>query len=153
MIEGQFTDLVGRPIPDRPLNAYIDEQLLTELFVNGTGFFSIYVPISPNMKLGPRIISVEFTGEEFILPSNSSTVFVVHGPVYPIVNTLHPVAVGDILEISGLVKDNLKDGFLPNHTLELFVDDILIGITTSTNEGYWYYDYIIPGTLEIGNHT
>ena len=153
LIEGQFTDLVGRPIPDRPLNAYIDEQLLTELFVNGTGFFSIYVPISPNMKLGPRIISVEFTGEEFILPSNSSTVFVVHGPVYPIVNTLHPVAVGDILEISGLVKDNLKDGFLPNHTLELFVDDILIGITTSTNEGYWYYDYIIPGTLEIGNHT
>ena len=153
LIEGQFTDLVNRPIPDRSLNAYIDEQLLTELFVNETGFFSIYVPISPNMKLGPRIISVEFMGEEFILPSNSSTVFIVHGPVYPIVNELQPIAVGDILEITGLVKDNLQDGFLSNHTLELFVDDVLIGITTSNNEGYWYYDYIIPETLEIGNHT
>ena len=153
LIEGKLTDGVGRPISNRGLTSYIDSQFLTDLTVNETGFFSIFVPIPPNMQLGPRIVSVIFQGEEFILPSNSSTIFIVHGPVFPTVGDLTPVAVGDTLMIDGLINDNLQEGWLSNHTLELFVDDILIGITTSNEEGKWQYNFVIPESLDVGNHS
>ena len=153
LIEGQLTDGIGRSIPNRDLTANIDGQFLTDLSVNDTGYFSIFVPISPNMELGPRIISVEFQGEEFILSSNSTTIFIVHGPVYPSVDVLNTVAVGDKLDIGGKVKDNLYEGWLSNHTLELFIDGILIGITTSDSDGSWKYEWIIPESLDVGNHT
>lgn len=153
LIEGQLTDKIGREIPGRNLEVFMNEQFMTDLTVDENGEFSVYIPIPPDMELGPQIVKIIFAGEEFILPSNSSTIFVVHGPVFPFLYTPNSVAVGDSLLIKGTVKDNLQDGWLSNHTIEILVDGVLMGITTSNSTGHWEYDWTIPESLDIGNHT
>jgi len=153
LIEGQLTDGVGRAISNRSLTAYMNEQFLTDLNVKEDGSFSVYIPIPPDMELGPRTVSIVYAGEEFILPSNSSTIFVVYGPVFTTVETPSPAAVGDTVLLHGTVKDNLQNGWLSNHTIELFVDDVLMGITTSNSNGEWQHEWIIPESLDVGNHT
>ena len=50
----------------------------------------------PDMALGPQNVKIIFTGEQFILPSNSSTIFVVRGPVFPVVFTPSSAAVDSL---------------------------------------------------------
>ena len=153
LIEGQLTDKVGRVIPNRDLQVFMNEQFVTVLSVDENGEFNVFIPIPPDMELGPQIIKIFFSGEEFILPSNSSTIFVVHGPVFPVVYTPSAAAVGDSLIIQGTVKDNLQDGWLSNHTIEILVDGVLMGITSSNSTGEWQYSWVVPESLDIGNHT
>ena len=44
-----------------------------------------------------------------------------------IVFTPSSAAVGDSLIIRGNVKDNLQNGWLSNHTIEILVDGVLMG--------------------------
>lgn len=153
IIEGFLTDGVGRPIPNRELSIKVNDQTLTSLNVAGNGSFTAYVPIPPDMDLGPLFIILEYEGEEFILPSNSSVVFTVFSPVFLSVEESHPVAVGDPLTISGRVKDNLEDGWLGTHTIEVFVDGVLVGVTSSSGNGTWSLIWTVSDSLEIGNHS
>lgn len=153
LIEGQLTDKVGRIIPNRSLQVFMNEQFVTDLSVDENGEFNVFIPIPPDMDLGPQNVKIIFAGEQFILPSNSSTIFVVHGPVFPVVFTPDSAAVGDSLLIQGTVKDNLQNGWLPNHTIEILVDGVLMGITSSNSTGEWQYSWVVPESLDIGNHT
>ena len=105
------------------------------------------------MELGPRIVLITYQGEEFILGSNSSTIFTVYGPVEISVVQPQAIAVGDPLMLSGTVKDNLPNGWLANHSLQIFVDGFLVGITSSDENGEWAYLWTISDFLEVGNHT
>ena len=105
------------------------------------------------MPLGPIIIGVEFLGEDFILPSNSTVVFTVFAPVSLTIDDLGPLAVGDEIIVSGTVKDNLENGWLESHTIEVFVDGVLIGITSSQQDGDWSLQWVVSESLEIGNHS
>ena len=89
-------------------------QYLTALSVDENGTFSLYIPVPPDMELGPRIVLISYQGEEFIIGSNSSTIFTVYGPVSIAIDQPAAVAVGDPLYLSGSVKDNLPDGWLGN---------------------------------------
>ena len=148
-----LTDGVGRALPNRELVLTINGEELTSLSVAGNGSFTAFVPISPDMHLGPLLIEVSYEGEQFVLPSNSSVVFTVFSPVFVTIEEPHPVAVGDTLTISGRVKDNLEDGWLGSHTIEVFVDGLLVGMASSVDNGTWSLNWTLPESMEIGNHS
>ena len=76
-----LTDGAGRTLGDRYLEVTMNDQFLTGLQVEENGTFKAYIfPIPPDMPLGPRLVKIIFQGEEFILSSNSTTVFTVYAP-------------------------------------------------------------------------
>ena len=153
LIEGMLTDGSGRVLPNRQLEVSMNGQFLTGLSVDENGTFSLYIPVPPDMELGPRIVLISYQGEEFIIGSNSSTIFTVYGPVSIAIDDPPAVAVGDPIMLSGTVKDNLPEGWLANHSLQIFVDGILIGITSSDEDGGWAYLWTVTENFEVGNHT
>ena len=153
LIEGMLTDGAGRILGDRYLEVTMNDQFLTGLQVEENGTFSIYLPIPPDMPLGPRLVKIIFQGEEFILPSNSTTVFTVYAPTIISINPPSAYAVGDEMRLSGTVRDNLPDGGLANHSLEIFIDGTLVGITTSRENGGWSFNWVVSDFLDIGFHT
>ena len=153
LIEGMLTDGSGRVLPNRNLEVSMNGEFLTGLSVGENGTFSLYIPVPPDMELGPRIVLITYQGEEFVLGSNSSTIFTVYGPVEISVVQPQAVAVGDPLMLSGTVRDNLPGGWLANHSLQIFVDGILVGITSSDENGEWSYLWTVSDFLEVGNHT
>ncbi|MEC8914249.1 MAG: hypothetical protein VYA52_03390, partial [Candidatus Thermoplasmatota archaeon] len=153
LIEGMLTDGSGRVLPNRNLEVSMNGEFLTGLSVGENGTFSLYIPVPPDMELGPRIVLITYQGEEFVLGSNSSTIFTVYGPVEISVVQPQAVAVGDPLMLSGTVRDNLPGGWLSNHSLQIFIDGILVGITSSDENGEWSYLWTVSDFLEVGNHT
>jgi len=153
LVEGVLTDGIGRALPNRDLFVSINGEELTTVAVDSNGSFSAFVPIASDMILGPMIVEVAFPGEAFVLPSNSSTVLTVFGPVFTTIEEPIPVAVGDTIMIRGAVKDNLENGWLGNHTIEVFVDGILIGISSSSYDGTWVLSWTISDSMEVGNHS
>ncbi len=153
LIEGMLTDGAGRVLGDRYLEVSMNDQFLTGVQVASNGTFSIYIPVPPDMPLGPRIVKINYDGEEFILPSNSTTVFTVFGPTIITVNPPATVAVGDQLRLTGTVRDNLPNGGLANHTLEIFIDGTLVGITSSDENGDWNFTWVISDFLDVGFHS
>ena len=153
LIEGMLTDGSGRVLPNRNLEVSMNGEFLTGLSVGENGTFSLYIPVPPDMELGPRIVLITYQGEEFVLGSNSSTIFTVYGPVEISVIQPQAVAVGDPLMLSGTVRDNLPGGWLANHSLQIFVDGILVGITSSDENGEWSYLWTVSDFLQVGNHT
>ena len=153
LIEGMLTDGSGRVLSDRDLEVSMNGQFLTGLTVDENGTFSLYIPVPPDMELGPRVVLISFQGEEFVLGSNSSTIFTVYGPVEVSVVRPPTIAVGDLLTLQGTVKDNLPGGWLANHSLQIFVDGVLVGITSTDENGEWSYTWVVSDFLEVGNHT
>ena len=151
-IEGMLTDGAGRTLPSRSLSVYMNDQLLTGLNVDQNGNFSLFIPVPSDMPLGPRIVKIVFQGEEFILSSNSSSVFIVYAPTEVSISEPGAVAVGDNLILRGSVKDNLPSGNLANHSLEIFIDGVLIGITTSNENGDWTLNWVVSEFLNVGTH-
>lgn len=152
LIEGILTDGAGRPLPNRTLDAYMNGQMLTSLSVDGNGSFSLFFPVPSDMPLGPREVMLLFQGEEFILGSNSTTIFTVFSPTTLTVENPTPVAVGDVLNLRGDVRDNLPDGWLSNHSLQIFVDGILIGTTVTEEDGSWHLSWVVSEFLDVGVH-
>jgi len=153
LIEGMLTDGAGRTLGDRYLEVTMNDQFLTGLQVEENGTFSVYLPIPPDMPLGPRLVKIIFQGEEFILSSNSTTVFTVYAPTIISIDPVSAYAVGDEMRLTGTVRDNLPDGGLGNHSLEIFIDGTLVGITTSNENGAWSFNWVISDFLDIGFHT
>ena len=153
IVEGILTDGVSRAIPNRDLILSINGQNLTGISVDENGSFTGFVPIAPDMLLGPMLVGIEFAGEAFVLPSNSSVIFTVYAPVFVSMDSLGPIAVGDPMFISGSVKDNLEGGWLGSHTIEVFVDGVLVGITSSQENGNWSLEWTIPESMDVGNHS
>ena len=151
-IEGMLTDGAGRPLPSRSLSVYMNDQLLTGLNVDQDGNFSLFIPVPSDMPLGPRIVKIVFEGEEFILSSNSSSVFIVYAPTEVSISQPNAAAVGDNLILRGRVTDNLPNGNLANHSLEIFIDGVLIGITTSDEYGDWSLNWVVSEFLDVGVH-
>ena len=86
-------------------------------------------------------------------PSESSVVFTVFSPVFVTMEQIGPIAVGDTMLISGSAKDNLEDGWLGSQTIEIFVDGVLVGITSSQENGLWSLEWTIPESMDVGNHS
>jgi hypothetical protein len=126
---------------------------VTDAAADQEGNFSVYLPIPSDMPLGPRVVRAAFLGEVFVLPSDGSTVFTVYAPTTLSMDILPAAAVGDQISIRGSVKDNLPDGFLENHTVEIMVDDVFIGVTLSDENGSWEIIWNIPEALTVGNHS
>lgn len=153
LIEGRITDGIGRVLPGRAVSISIEGNFVTDAVADQEGNFSVYLPIPPDMPLGPRVVRAAFLGEVFVLPSDGSTVFTVYAPTIISMETLPAAAVGDQVSIRGTVKDNLPGGFLENHTIEIMVDDVFIGVTLSNENGSWEILWIVPETLTVGNHS
>lgn len=152
LIEGLLTDGAGRPLSNRNLDAYMNGLLLTSLNVDENGSFSLFFPVPSDMALGPREVTIVFSGEEFIIGSNSTTIFTVFSPTVVSIIDPEPVAVGDVLNLRGSVRDNLPDGWLANHSLQIFIDGILIGTTTTEENGSWHHSWVVSEFLDVGIH-
>ena len=153
VVEGVLTDGIGRTIPNRDLVMSVNGQEITAVSGDENGSFTAFVPIASDMELGPMVIGIEFVGEDFLLPSESSVVFTVFSPVFVTMEPIGPIAVGDSMLISGSAKDNLEDGWLGSQTIEIFVDGVLVGITSSQENGNWSLEWVIPESMDIGNHS
>jgi hypothetical protein len=153
LIEGRITDGIGRVLPGRVVTISIEGNFVTDAAADQEGNFSVYLPIPSDMPLGPRVVRAAFLGEVFVLPSDGSTVFTVYAPTTLSMDILPAAAVGDQISIRGSVKDNLPDGFLENHTVEIMVDDVFIGVTLSDENGSWEIIWNIPEALTVGNHS
>ena len=153
LIEGRITDGIGRVLPGRTVSISIEGNFVTDAVADQEGNFSVYLPIPSDMPLGPRVVRAAFLGEVFVLPSDGSTVFTVYAPTTISMDILPAAAVGDQISIRGTVKDNLPGGFLENHTIEIMVDDVFIGVTLSNENGSWEILWIVPETLTVGNHS
>ena len=152
LIEGILTDGAGRPLDNRTLDAYMNGQLLTSLNVDSNGSFSLFFPVPSDMPLGPREVTLIFQGEEFIIGSNSTTIFTVFSPTTLSMISPDPLAVGDVLNLRGDIRDNLPDGWLSNHSLQIFIDGILIGTTISEEDGSWHLSWVVSEFLDVGVH-
>ena len=153
LIEGRITDGIGRVLPGRTVSISIEGNFVTDATADQEGNFSVFLPIPSDMPLGPRVVRAAFLGEVFVLPSDGSTVFTVYAPTTISMDILPAAAVGDQISIRGTIKDNLPGGFLENHTIEIMVDDIFIGVTLSDEDGTWEILWNIPEALAVGNHT
>ncbi|HII52648.1 MAG TPA: hypothetical protein HA329_02595, partial [Candidatus Thalassarchaeaceae archaeon] len=153
LIEGRVTDGIGRVLPGRTVSISIEGNFVTDAVADQEGNFSVYLPIPSDMPLGPRVVRAAFLGEVFVLPSDGSTVFTVYAPTTISMDILPAAAVGDQISIRGSVKDNLPGGFLENHTIEIMVDDVFIGVTLSDENGSWEILWNIPEALAVGNHS
>ena len=153
VVEGVLTDGVGRAIPNRDLSLSINGQELSAISADENGSFTGLVAIAPDMPLGPILIGVEFAGNDFILPSNSTVVFTIFSQVFVTMDQPESVAIGDPVVFSGTIKDNLDDGWLGSHTIEVFVDGVLAGITSSLESGNWSLEWTIPESMVVGNHS
>jgi len=153
VIEGMLTDGAGRVLPNRALSVYMNEQLLTGLNVDSEGNFSLFIPVPSDMPLGPRVVKIVFEGESFVLSSNSSSVFIVYSSTQVSISQPNAVAVGDNLILRGNIRDNLPNGYLSNHSLEIFIDGVLIGITSSDEDGDWSLSWEVSEFLDVGIHT
>ena len=152
-VEGILTDGIGRILANRTLSLRLNSVEISSIDVGENGSFTGFIPIPPDMPLGPMIVGVFYEGEEFITSSNSTVVFTVFSPVFLSIDEPNPVAVGDTLLLSGKVKDNLEDGWLGSHTIEIFVDGVLVGITSSQDNGSWSLQWTVPESMDVGNHS
>jgi len=153
VVQGKLVDGVSRSLPGREVTILLNGEFFSGLVVSETGDFDAQIPIPPDAALGPLEILVEFPGEDFVLPSSSSLMMTVFGPVFLTIDEIAPVAVSDTLVISGTVKDNLAEGWLSNHTVEIFVGGALIGISSSDKDGTWSISWEVPESMSVGNHT
>ena len=136
-VEGMLTDGVGRAIPNRDLVLSVDGQEITSISVNSNGSFVGLVPIPPDMPLGPIIIGVEFLGEDFILPSNSTVVFTVFAPVSVTIDDIGPIAVGDEMTVP-----------VPSRTISRTVGWTAIPSRSSWTGPHWHYKQSAGWQLE-----
>tara|TARA_B100001250_G_scaffold409695_1_gene434576 strand:- start:216 stop:2027 length:1812 start_codon:yes stop_codon:yes gene_type:complete len=104
------------------------------------------------MNLGMQTVEVRFAGAPLYLPSNATTTFDVYAPIVLTVDAIDTSAVGDTVVISGTVRDNLPDNWVPGHIVTIRVDSSIIGSATTEVDGTWTLDWIVGPAFTIGVH-
>jgi hypothetical protein len=151
-ISGILLDSIDRPVTNMTIGVYLDGVFLTNVTTDVDGTFAVYYPVPSDMTLGPVTMDVNFDGAAFHLPSYA----VVNWEVYSAVNVeiIPPeaAAIGDTIVISGTVRDNLPNGWIEGHAVDVRIDGMLIGNATTDENGLWTLQWTIPSNIDLGSH-
>ena len=149
---GVLFDVAERPVPGQNLTVWMNGQFLTNVTTDAEGSFSILYPVPLDMDLGTQTVEVRFAGAPLYLPSTSSTSFEVFAPTVLTVDAIDTAAVGDEVLITGTIRDNLPDGWIPGHFVTVRVDNSIIGTATTESDGSWNLSWVVGPAFSIGDH-
>ena len=117
-------------------------QFLTNVTTDAEGSFSILYPVPLDMDLGTQTVEVRFGGAPLYLPSTSSASFEVFAPTVLTVDAIDTAAVGDEVLITGVLRDNLPDGWI--RSFRYFnMDNSIIGTATTESDGSWNLSWVV----------
>ena len=151
-LTGVLVDIVERPIPDMTLSVWMNGQFLTNVTSDEEGVVSILYPVPSDMPLGTQNVEVRFAGAPLYLSSNATTTFDVYAPIVMTVDTIDTAAVGDTVTITGTIRDNIPENWVPGHIVTVRVDNSIIGSATTEVDGSWSLDWIVGPAFSIGIH-
>ena len=149
---GVLFDVAERPVPGQNLTVWMNGQFLTNVTTDAEGSFSILYPVPLDMDLGTQTVEVRFAGAPLYLPSTSSSTFEVFAPTVLTVDAIDTAAVGDEVLITGTIRDNLPDGWIPGHFVTVRVDNSIIGTATTESDGSWNLSWVVGPAFSIGDH-
>ena len=152
VINGTLFDIVDNPLANETLEVWFDQTHLTNVTTDSEGNFQIYFPVPADSPLGQQMMEVRFTGSTFYLPSIANTTWNVYSAVNVDIVVPSEIAINDVLTIQGNVRDNLPDGTLFNHSLEVRFNGTLIGTAYSDENGVWTIEWQIPDNIGLGSH-
>ncbi|MDP6899727.1 MAG: transglutaminase domain-containing protein [Candidatus Thalassarchaeaceae archaeon] len=152
-ISGVLLDSVDRPVADMTISVYLDGVFLTNVTSGNDGTFDVFYPVPADMTLGLVTMDVEFDGAEFHLSSNAQVNWEVYSSVNVAILPADAAAIGDTIELSGTVRDNLPEGWVSGHQVDIRIDGMLIGNATTDENGVWRLNWTIPTTTDLGNHS
>lgn len=152
IIDGTLYDIVDNPLANETMEVWFDGNWLTNVTTDASGDFQVYYPVPADSPLGPQMMEVRFTGSTFYLPSTANTSWNVYSAVNIALAIPNEIAINDVLTIQGTVRDNLADGWLFNHSLEVRFNGTLVGTVDSDSEGVWQVDWLVPNNIGLGAH-
>ena len=152
VIDGVLFDVVDNPLGNQTLEVWFDNNFLTNVSTDSLGAFQIFFPVPTDSPLGTQTMDVRFTGSTFYLPSEANTTWDVYSAVN--IDLILPleIAINDELTIHGTVRDNLPEGWIFNHSLEVRFNGTLLGTVYSDANGEWFIDWTIPENIGLGSH-
>lgn len=152
-VGGTLLDLVDRPVVNETIEVWLDGVFLTNVTTDANGDFVAYYPVPSDMTLGPVDMDVIYAGAGFHLPSETDLAWTVYTTPVITVDNLAAAAIGDTIQITGTVRDNLPDNWLDNHSVDIRVDGLLVGSAATGPDGVFVFEYTIPTSLDLGEHT
>ena len=151
-VSGVLLDSVDRPVANMTVGVWLDGVFLTNVTTDALGTFDVYYPVPADMTLGPVTMDVAFLGGNFHLPSSSEVDWEVYSAVVVAIHPSEPAAIGDEITISGTVRDNLPNGWIAGHNVDVRVGGMLIGNATTDANGLWTLNWTIPSSTPLGSH-
>ncbi len=152
IINGTLFDIVDNPLSNLTVEVWFDNNWLTNITTDSEGNFQVYFPVPADSPLGSQMMEVRFTGSTFYLPSEANTSWNVYSAVNVALVLPTEIAINDDLTVQGTIRDNLPDGWLFNHTLEIRFNGTLLGNVYSDEDGVWSTVWTIPDNIGLGSH-
>ena len=152
IIDGTLFDIVDNRLDNQTLEVWFDNTWLTNVSTDGQGNFQIFYPVPQDSPLGQQTMEIRFTGSTFYLPSSSNTTWNVYSAVNLDMSLPQEIAINDDITIQGTVRDNLPDGWLFNHSIEVRFNGTLLGTAYSDANGVWSINWTIPNNIGLGSH-
>ena len=153
IIDGTLFDIVDNTLGNQTLEVWFDNTRLTNVTTDGEGNFQVFFPVPQDSPLGPQMMDIRFTGSTFYLPSETNTTWNVYSAVNVELILPLEIAINDDITIQGTVRDNLPEGWLFNHSLEIHFNGTLLGTAYSDNNGVWSIEWTIPSNIGLGSHS
>ncbi|MDP6905886.1 MAG: hypothetical protein QF440_00525, partial [Candidatus Thalassarchaeaceae archaeon] len=151
-VSGVLLDSVDRPVGDMTISIYLDGVFLTNVTSDSLGSFEVFYPVPADMTLGVVTMDVNYYGAEFYLPSSAQIDWEVYSSVVVEVAETDAAATGDTVVIMGTVRDNLPEGWIDGHSVDIRIDGMLIGNATTDANGSWAISWTIPQSTSQGEH-
>ena len=152
VIDGTLLDIVDNPLANETIEVWFNGYWLTNVTTATDGTFSVYYPVPQDSELGPQQMEIRFMGSTFYLPSEANTTWDVYSPVNLDLVLPSEIAINDPIAFTGTVRDNLPDGWIYNHSVELRFNGTLVGTAYTDSEGVWVLNWIIPPNIGLGSH-
>ncbi|MBJ84064.1 MAG: hypothetical protein CMB52_00915 [Euryarchaeota archaeon] len=151
-VSGILLDSVDRPVGNMTISIYLDNVFLTNVTTDENGTFDVFYPVPSDMTLGPVTMDVDYEGAAFYLPSSSSVDWQVFSSVNIDISPPDAAAVGDVISITGTVRDNLPAGWISGHNVDVRIGGMLVGNASTDENGVWMLNWTIPSNMELGSH-
>ncbi len=152
VIDGMLLDLVNNPLSNETIEIWFNGYWLTNVTTTVDGTFSVYYPVPQDSDLGPQQMELRFMGSTFYLPSEANTTWNVYSPVNLDLVLPAEIAINDPIVFTGTARDNLPDGWIYNHSVELRFNGTLVGTVYTDSEGVWVLNWTIPSNIGLGSH-
>ncbi|MAE38689.1 MAG: hypothetical protein CL969_03530 [Euryarchaeota archaeon] len=152
IIDGTLFDIVDNPLGNQTLEIWFDNTRLTNVTTDSEGNFQVFFPVPQDSPLGTQMMEIKYTGSTFYLPSETNTTWDVYSAVNVALILPLEIAINDDITIQGTVRDNLPEGWLFNHSLEVRFNGTLLGNAYSDIDGVWSIEWTIPNNIGLGSH-